>query len=27
VDPRAYDKKMNDLMAEVRSRLMSGLSG
>jgi 1-acyl-sn-glycerol-3-phosphate acyltransferase len=27
VDPSAYDKKMNHLMAEVRSRLMSGLAG
>jgi hypothetical protein len=27
VDPSAYDKKLNDLMAEVRSRLMSGLAG
>jgi 1-acyl-sn-glycerol-3-phosphate acyltransferase len=27
VDPAAYEKRMNDLMMEVRSRLMSGLAG
>jgi 1-acyl-sn-glycerol-3-phosphate acyltransferase len=27
VDPAAYAKRMNDLMAEVRSRLTSGLAG
>jgi 1-acyl-sn-glycerol-3-phosphate acyltransferase len=27
VDPSAYGKRMNDLMMEVRSRLMSGLAG